>query len=98
MRRNRIHVSSGTYWSAPAQFDRRMMSQMALTAPLTDCWVASRLPLPLLARGRRESHPESLGRALHGAIGVLRDEIDKPQGNRGRRPGDLQAPARQERV
>ena len=31
MRRNRIHVSSGTYCSALAQFERRMMSQMDLT-------------------------------------------------------------------
>jgi hypothetical protein len=32
-----IHVSSGTYWSAPAQFDRRMMSQTLLTTPFSDC-------------------------------------------------------------
>ena len=32
---------------APAQFERRMMSQMDLMAELTDCCVAWRLPLPL---------------------------------------------------
>lgn len=37
-------VSSGTYWRAPAQLERRMMSQMALTVEFTDCWVASRRP------------------------------------------------------
>ena len=47
MRRNRIQVNSGTYCIAPAQFDRRMMSQIAFTAELTDCCVASLLPLPL---------------------------------------------------
>jgi len=31
MRRKRIHVSSGTYCRALAQFDRRMMSQIDLT-------------------------------------------------------------------
>jgi len=36
MRRKRIHVSSGTYCRAPAQFERRRMShtlQMALSSP-----------------------------------------------------------------
>ncbi len=37
MRRKSIHVSSGTYCSAPAQSERRMMLQMPLTAELTDC-------------------------------------------------------------
>jgi hypothetical protein len=32
---------------APAQFDRRMTSQMDLMAELTDCCVAWRLPLPV---------------------------------------------------
>ena len=32
---------------ASAQFPRRMMSQMLLTAWSTDCWEASRLPFPL---------------------------------------------------
>jgi len=31
MRRKRIHVSSGTYCRALAQFERRMMSQIDLT-------------------------------------------------------------------
>src|SRR5574341_931521 len=45
MRRKRIQVSSGTYWRAPAQFERRMMSQIDLTAASTDCGVARRLSL-----------------------------------------------------
>src|ERR1035441_9177153 len=49
IRRKRSQVSSGTYFMAPAQLDRRMMSQMDLMAELTDCWVAWRLPLPLAA-------------------------------------------------
>jgi len=44
MRRKRIQVSSGTYCKAPAQFDRRMMSQMDLTALLTDCCEVSLFP------------------------------------------------------
>jgi|GEM_PF-6597114 len=36
MRRKRIHVSSGTYCSALAQFERRMMSQMDLTNEESD--------------------------------------------------------------
>src|ERR1039458_4411726 len=47
IRRKRSQVSSGTYFMAPAQLDRRMTSQMDLMAELTDCWVAWRLPLPL---------------------------------------------------
>ena len=42
-----IQVSSGTYWSAPAQLLRRMMSQMLFTAALTDCCVASRRLFPV---------------------------------------------------
>ena len=37
MRRNRIQVSSGTYCSALAQFERRIMSQMLLTKLPSDC-------------------------------------------------------------
>src|ERR1035441_267603 len=48
MRRKRIQVRSGPYCNAPAQFERPMMSQMDLTAELTDCWVASFLPQPFL--------------------------------------------------
>jgi hypothetical protein len=39
MRRNIIQVISGTYCLAPAQLERRMMSQMDQTRELTDCWV-----------------------------------------------------------
>src|ERR1035437_10590813 len=49
IRRKRIQVSSGTYFMAPAQLDRRMMSQMDLMAELTDCCVAWRLPLTIVA-------------------------------------------------
>jgi len=45
MRRNSIQVSSGTYCSAPAQLERRITSQMVLTAALTEPCVARRLPL-----------------------------------------------------
>lgn len=34
---------------APAQFERRMMSQMDFTAELTDCCVECVLPFPFLA-------------------------------------------------
>src|SRR5436309_1073277 len=58
MRRNRIQVNSGTYCKAPAQFERRMMSQIDLMAWLTDCWLESdllleffRLPLRTLCCG-----------------------------------------------
>src|SRR5690349_25124331 len=47
MRRKRIHVSSGTYFIAPAQFERRITSQMDLTAAFSDCCVPWRLPVPL---------------------------------------------------
>jgi len=33
--------------SAPAQFERRMMSQLDFTAPFSDCCDAWRLPLPV---------------------------------------------------
>jgi hypothetical protein len=46
IRRNKIHVSSGTYCKAPAQFDRRMMSQMDLTVALTDCCEPRTFPSP----------------------------------------------------
>jgi hypothetical protein len=36
MRKNKIHVNSGTYCSAPAQLERRMMSQIDLTAAFSD--------------------------------------------------------------
>ena len=45
MQRKRIQVSSGTYCSAPAQFERRMMSQMDLMAALSDYWALNFLPL-----------------------------------------------------
>lgn len=45
MHRNKIQVSSGTYCDAPAQFERRMMSQIDLTAALSDCWPLNRLLL-----------------------------------------------------
>jgi hypothetical protein len=51
MRRKRIQVSSGTYCSAPAQFERRMTSQMDLIVALTDCWVPRRFPFPLFVLG-----------------------------------------------
>ena len=46
MRRKRIQVSSGTYCMAPAQLERRMMSQMDFTAALTDPGEFSRFPFP----------------------------------------------------
>src|SRR5438067_478993 len=46
MRRNKIHVSSGTYCKALAQFERRIMSQMDLTKEERDCVEA-------IARGAR---------------------------------------------
>ena len=64
MRRNRIQVSSGTYWSAPAQLERRMMSQMDFTTALTDCGVASLRPTPFALRGI--TPPEPVARALRG--------------------------------
>lgn len=42
MRKNKIQVSSGTYCSALAQLERRMMSQMPLTKALSD-WVLAML-------------------------------------------------------
>jgi hypothetical protein len=47
MRRNRIHVSSGTYWSALATLPRRMMSQIDQIAWSTLCWVACFFFVPL---------------------------------------------------
>ncbi len=38
-----IQVTSGTYCGAPAQLERRMMSQICLTAALTVCWVGKLL-------------------------------------------------------
>jgi len=40
---------SGTYCNAPAQFDRRMMSQMDFIALLTDCWELNFLALLLFS-------------------------------------------------
>ena len=67
LRRESIHVSSGTYCSAPAQFERRIMSQMPFTAPLSDCWVAWRLPLDGLA---------DLGMESVSVIGQAADGVD----------------------
>ena len=49
MRRNKIQVSSGTYCNAPAQFERRMISQIDFTAALSDCGE------PCFLRGRSMS-------------------------------------------
>src|SRR5579883_584129 len=59
MRRNRIHVSSGTYWRAPAPFDRRMMSQIDLMVALRDCGPLRVLEGETAIRGR----PSGLGGA-----------------------------------
>ena len=47
-------------------FDRRIMSQIASITPLTDCWVASCLPLPVFARAITASREVSGPQALRG--------------------------------
>jgi hypothetical protein len=37
MRKNKIHVSSGTYCKALAQLERRITSQMVFTKDESDC-------------------------------------------------------------
>jgi hypothetical protein len=78
MRRKRIHVSSGTSWRARAQFDRRMMSQMDLTAALADCCEASRLLL---------LEEADLLLALSGCLRGTFDRLED-------RPGEVQPPPR----